>query len=60
MIRRASLPLLEEEEERVPDFLSDGFGVEDIALALGLPLRSVREFVFSMPPAVRAEIYRPE
>lgn len=58
MIRRASLPLLEEEEERVLDLLATGFGVEDIALAMGLPLSAVRAFVFGMSPEVRREIYR--
>lgn len=58
MIRRASLPLLEEEEERVLDLLTTGLGVEDIALTMGLPLSAVRAFVFGMPPEVRREIYR--
>ena len=57
-MRRAVLPLLEEEEERVLDLLSEGLGVEDIALRLGLPRQAVHDFVFGMPPAVRAEIYR--
>ncbi len=57
-MRRAVLPLLEEEEERVLDLLTTGLGVEDIALSMGLPLQAVRDFVFSMPTEVRRELYR--
>lgn len=57
-MRRAVVPLLEQEEELVLDLLTTGLGVEDISLALGLPLQAVRSFVFGMPPEIRRELYR--
>lgn len=50
--------LSDAQEDRIIDLLAEGFGVEDIAWALGITLRQVRSFVFGMPPDLRAEIYR--
>lgn len=50
--------LSDSQEDRIIDLLAEGFGVEDIARALGLTLRQVSSFVFGMTPDLRAEIYR--
>lgn len=58
MTCRRETDLSDAQEDRVIELLADGFGVEDIARALGVTLRLVSGFVFSMPPDLRAEIYR--
>lgn len=48
------------QEERILDALSEGFGVEDIAVDTGWSVDAIRQFVFSMPPELRREIYARE
>lgn len=52
--------LSDDQQDRIIDALFEGYGVEDIAVDMKLPLVAVRDFVFSMPPDLRCEICRGE
>lgn len=52
--------LTDDQRDSIIGALIEGYGVEDIAVDMKLPLVAVRDFVFSMPPDLRREICRGE
>lgn len=57
-MNRAKPFFSDEKQDRILEALGEGFGVEDIALLLGVKVGPVRSFVFGLPSELRAEIYR--
>lgn len=51
------MTLTDDQVERILDDLSEGFGVEDIAVDTGWPVEAIRGFVFSLLPDLRRQLF---